>query len=731
MQINKILRYSLIGGIFLIPFIPLIVSSQMFFPFITGKNFSFRILVEIIFGVWLLLALRDTSYRPRFTWLTVSVIAFVGIIAVADIFGENAFKSFWSNFERMEGLVALIHLAMYFFAAAAVLNTEKLWSYFFNTTVGVSVFLGGYGLLQLAGKLTINQGGVRLDATLGNATYLAIYMLFHAFITAILLVRWRGPKWVTYLYGLIILLQVFILYHTATRGAILGFIGGTILTALLIVLFERKHVLLRKIGIGIFAGMILLVGGFFVVKDAEFIGESETLSRLASISLEEESNTRFIIWNMAWQGVKEHPILGWGQDNFNYVFNKYYDPRLYAQEPWFDRVHDIVLDWLIAGGFLGLLAYLAMPLLALYYLWWGSREFSIIEKSLFTGMLAGYGFHNLFVFDNLISYILFFTILGYIHFSNQKDFPESISKRFTFSEGMRERVLVPIVIILILAGLYFFNAKGILASRAVIDALSPQQENLEINLAFFEKAIAYRSLGRQESVEQLVQSASQLQSTDLDLEIKTKFFESAKTAIEALIEDHPGDARLVLFYATFLNRYAFYDEAIVQLEKARELSPQKQSIHFELGSSYLNQGDAEKAFEVFEEAYLLETNYVDAKFIYATGAIYAGRVEIADEIIDAMFKEFDETGSGLRVDDRMLRAYTNTGRFDKVIALLEGAVERMPDNSQYYLSLGATYLQVGEREKSIIALQKVIELDPSFKEQGEYFIQEIRAGRNP
>jgi len=43
---------------------------------------------------------------------------------------------------------------------------------------------------------------------------------------------------------------------------------------------------------------------------------------------------------MAWEGVKEKPLLGWGQENFNLVFNKYYEPSLYGQEVWFDRVHN-------------------------------------------------------------------------------------------------------------------------------------------------------------------------------------------------------------------------------------------------------------------------------------------------------------------------------------------------------------------------------------------------------
>jgi len=93
MGINTVLRYLVIGGIFLVPFIPFIITSSMFFPFITGKNFTFRILTELLFGGWLILALRHSLYRLKFSWIAVSIAVFVGIIALADFFwGESVQK---------------------------------------------------------------------------------------------------------------------------------------------------------------------------------------------------------------------------------------------------------------------------------------------------------------------------------------------------------------------------------------------------------------------------------------------------------------------------------------------------------------------------------------------------------------------------------------------------------------------------------------------------------------
>src|SRR3989344_566891 len=121
MNINKFLQWFILGGLFLVLFLPLYVSDSMFFPFITGKNFAFRIIVELITGAWIILALRVPPYRPKKSLILYTLGAFVGVMAVADVLSENPFKSFWSNYERMEGFVGLMHVFAYFLVAGTVL----------------------------------------------------------------------------------------------------------------------------------------------------------------------------------------------------------------------------------------------------------------------------------------------------------------------------------------------------------------------------------------------------------------------------------------------------------------------------------------------------------------------------------------------------------------------------------------------------------------------------------
>ena len=84
-----------------------------------------------------------------------------------------------------------------------------------------------------------------------------------------------------------------------------------------------------------------------------------------------------------------------------------------------------------------------------------------------------------------------------------------------------------------------------------------------------------------------------------------------------------------------------------------------------------------------------------------------------------------------RIDARIVNAYVKINRFDEVVKSWQIATEREPKNARFHLSLGAAYLQIGQRQKAIEEIQKSIDLDENLKEQGEFYIKEIKAGRNP
>lgn len=377
------LRKALLGVIrtclFIVPFIPLYVSRVLFFPYITGKAFIFRTLVEIAFAAWIVLVLFWKEYRPRTSPLLYAFCAFVVVITLASIFGVNPLRSFWSNFERMEGLLMHLHLFAYFLVAAHVFRKQD-WFIFFNLFVVAGLGQNIVASLQKMGYLASPQSGARTDGTIGNATYVAAYSTFVFAITLLLFLRTK-VRWARAWYGFMAFFTLLAIYFTATRGAALAFFVGALVSGILYVILWKgkapRDQRYKKIVIGALIFLVVAAGLLRAFKESSFVRGSDVLSRFASISLS-EGKSRFLIWNMGLQGFKERPILGWGLENYNVIFAKYYDPRLYAQEPWFDRSHNIVFDWLINAGILGFAAYVGIFVAALFLFWKRCR--SLEEK---------------------------------------------------------------------------------------------------------------------------------------------------------------------------------------------------------------------------------------------------------------------------------------------------------------------------------------------------------------
>jgi O-antigen ligase/tetratricopeptide (TPR) repeat protein len=778
---NKILRYITLVSIFIIPFIPLFVSNSFFFPFITGKNFIFRIVIEIGLAAWIILALTDRAYRPRKSWILYGFAAFVALMAIADATGVSPFKSFWSNYERMEGWVTLIHLLGYFLMLGTVLAKEKLWDAFFQTSLGVNLVVILYSMLQLQGFLTINQGGARLDATFGNSAYLAIYALFQVFIAALYLVKkkdmlftfsnwflalgfnvgfiffvlpnlsgaaikdpstvllWAFLIWVAInvalyltawakqekiMYWLTIIFSIVALYNTATRGAILGLIGGVAVAAIIVAVFEKHNKLFRKSAIGVIIAAVVVVGAFFALRNTTFVRTNPVLSRFASISPTEATTlSRFKLWHMALEGFAERPILGWGQENFNYVFNTYYNPELYNQEQWFDRTHNVIFDWLIAGGVLGLASYLLFFGAVIYYVWKskGDHAFSVAERGVLTGLLVAYFIHNLFVFDNLTSYLMFIAVASYVY--------HRTTVHHAHAEMMAlesNKVIVPIAVVALVVALYAVNVRPILANRTLIDALSVPATAPDITpvVNYFKNALSYNTFGNAEIREQILSRADQYSSVQQQITGKDALVALALEEGKKQIEQTPDDARYYVFYGTYLARTGNIPEAIKMLTKANELSPQKQSIIFALAGTYLSTGQYDLAKGWLKKAYEAEPSYDAARLAYAATAIYTNDTKLADELLKEV------STSTIATSNDLIQAYYAAKQYTKLIAIWKYQVAHDP-SAQNHVSLAAAYLYAGDKKNAIAELQEAIKLEPAFKDQGEAYIKQIKEGKLP
>lgn len=754
MDYTKILRWVLIIGLCLVPFIAFIVADgtarglgfNLFFPYITGKNFSFRILLEVLTACYVLLAIRVPKYRPRASLVMWAFGLFVLWMALATATSVDPIKSFWSNFERMEGYLTMLHLFALFVIAGAVLTAEEWWDRFFVTSVWVSVLQGIYAVLQayhIFGFGPSSQSGARADTTFGNATYLAVFMLFSFFITLYLVLRtparswWRdtlGKPTVMTLYGIALLLQFLGLYYTQSRGPLLGFVGGLVVAGAYVAFFSKggEYKTLRKVSLWGLGAIVILALLFVGLKNTSFIQKSQTLSRLASISLvDRTTQARFLIWGEALQGIKESPktvALGWGQENFSYVFNKYYNPGMYDQEQWFDRAHNAFIDWAIAGGIPAFLLYVSLFVLAAWTII--KSRLTVPEQAVLLGLLAAYAFNNLFVFDNLTSYLYFVMILAFAHGLSEKK-PHGWMFMSRPLDDKAVAIAAPVVLVALVWGGWLLNGPGMVRAQTLIDALTPVNtttgaaKDLSENLASFKSALGEGPLGYQETVEQLFQFSSNniAQSTAISPEVKRQVFTLTQQAGDTLLAQRKGDARLELFYGVFLDQVGQYQAALAHLQNALADSPKKQQILFEIGATYLAAGDNKNALAPLKQAYEETPQYDEAALYYATALYYSNDTVDADALLTKRY------GNVYVDQQQILQAYFSTKKYDRLEKIYAARVAKDPSDMQSAVADAVLqYFVTGNKAAGIAALNKLIAANPSLKTQIQSFIDQINAG---
>ncbi len=709
---KKVALWATLIPLFLIPFIPLYVANELFFPFITGKGFAFRILVEIALAGYVFLACVDKRYRPKFSWILVFYAALVGWMVLANALAVNPHKAFWSNFERMDGFVTLVHVFAFFLVLGTVLTVEKLWRKWSLFFVAGATVLCGHALLQLAGMAEIHQGSSRVDASIGNAAYLAVYLLFAAAISL-----WQGLEskgWVRYTLLSISALCAIIIFATATRGAVIGLTGAIGLGSILWILEAGKKKTRLAAG-GVLLGLLVLVGAFFSLKETSFIKQDPTLSRIASISAADGA-TRFTLWSMAAEGVAERPVFGWGQEGFNYVFQKYYRPSLYAQEPWFDRAHNTYIDWLIAGGIPALLLFLGLLVSAVVALY--RKSVSRPERIILIAALAAYSFQALFVFDNLMSYIGLAALLAAAHAASGKPI-RALDEMPQVSTQNAAAVLAPVIGVVAIVLVWVINVPSIAQASRLVTALGYAQQKPAESLAIFKEAAADRGLGDQEVSEQLLTFASSMRSrTDVSEQVRTDIIMAALTRMQEQVVKTPTDARLRVQYATGLRALGQQQKALEESGSALVLSPKKQTIMIERGFELWEANKKPEARDLFRDMYALDSTFKDLAPYAAAGEIVAGNKQEADKILKDAFNT-------IHIDSEILVvAYYEAKQYDDLIEVLKLRLLNRP-GPESYLRLASGYAVAGRFGEARATAQEALKNHPEASAEISAFIQRL------
>ena len=222
MHVIPTLLKVLIGVSLCVPL--LAFPSKFVFPFIVPKVVVFRILVEVMIGLWLLVVIQLRNRPTLWTPISLALFLYLISLSLSTVFGVAPYHSFWDTQERMLGLFTLLHYFAFYCVAATVIKGWKHWKMFLLVFLSVSIVVALIAIAQkFDPELLVNRGYNRVSSTLGHPSYLAGFGLF-SFFGSLLIVLRSEQKWLS-VFGIIAaVMSLVAILLSETRGTMIGFI---------------------------------------------------------------------------------------------------------------------------------------------------------------------------------------------------------------------------------------------------------------------------------------------------------------------------------------------------------------------------------------------------------------------------------------------------------------------------------------------------------------------------
>ncbi|MEW6610775.1 MAG: O-antigen ligase family protein [Patescibacteria group bacterium] len=724
---------------------PLLVHSSFIFPFISTKTFWFRSLVEGAAAFYVVLAFRVPLYRPKLSLAMKAMVGYLAVAIIASLFGENLYRSFWGNIERGEGLLTLLHVFAYAFLCAQVLKSQKLWECFFAGSLFVAVLVALYGIGQRWGvDWVLHSGDTRLSATIGNASFLAGYLLMHTYIALWFALSSRPLAW-RITAGIIYLFLWYVVYNTGTRGAL---IAGAVVTAamgLFLAFRAREH----RIGWRIAASstvilFIIFTLNIFLPRNASWVQKSPTLNRIASISFSDiTTQSRMLTWESSLKGLRDRPLLGYGYENYNIPFNRYFSPLIYrdaGSQVWFDRAHNVIFDIALTSGILGLLAYALMFGMAFRVAWVYIRSDaypSRIVGIVFSSLLFAHLLQNFFVFDILATYIPLMLVFGFLGMA-----PRIIPHAAPSAASLAAKPISGVMPVIGAAAFFFFawyqfNYAPSIVNREGLDAMRLRMEGRA------EEATEKFIMVLRKNTYQAGEIRLKLAEHALDLragtgsvtdELAARTYEYAIQEVLKNIESSPKDAQLYLYLMNLYysgSKYQMDRLALIERvgKEALALSPTRPQTYYLLGQGAAGRREYEKAVEYFKTAVDLNPVVVESHWNLSVAYRLANQK-------DGERKEYEtlaQMGFGYAEREnlsdldltRLTQGYASLGEYTKLAGLYEVFVRRYPTNVEYRAKLAAAYKSAGDFPRARAAAEELLKLKPEMNAEIEKFLLEI------
>lgn len=666
-------RKGLVSGVlFIFATLPLVYFPGWVGPYITSKEYFFIGLVDILVCAWVWLMQFDRQYclTLKNGLMLLPLLLFLVSLTISSVIGVDPATSFWSVIESGTGMVLLWHA---FFFACIVASLVRVQGDGFFKKILQANFIPAVvlAILTFFARSHINPTSVMLHdsiggATMGHVLLAAAYLIFSFFLSVILIARESSWKMkILYLVGVVIILVSppflndaiweghvpFVKMVTSpivwigkARFPAVSFAIGIFFSICLWAFLVKKKKIIRVVSV---------VGMIFVVLATAFAIEQTIQSGTALNKIfAAESGNRIIFWDEAIQGFKDKPMMGWGQENYRIVYQKYLNPIIFSpgrsavNEVWSFHPHNVSLEVLVNGGLVGFILYLAfiatmiVGMMTLYR----QKKMDATMLSMLLGMMIAYFLQIQMMFDSIVNFVMLFSVLGIIAgLSQNASFAPSQAKISNRWEHVLPAVVTAIMIPVWIYAAYL-PAQKVKEMNAIVDS-SADSRMLSYYHLFHSPGSYVITTDMAPFVDALIQAYGDYgKSTPAMNDAMAKDVLALMDSIDPIWQKRQMDYHLALSLVSAGNFIIYLTndatpEKIAQLKQYAEqailLSPTDPQIYTKYAETLFNVNDLAGANSMVEKALAMNPFYSQARRLYPTARLLAYRQK--EKIADLKF----------------------------------------------------------------------------------------------
>jgi len=764
-------------ALFATAFTPLVVAQRVFFPYIFGKMFFFRVALAvavILIASWFLVMLRrgtlaensSAIFRSFWNRLKSPPVFLLGlfllVVLVGVFFAQNSYRAFWGDIERGEGFVGLLYVFLFLLACLMVFERSH-WLWYFKLLLVSGAVVMLYAWFEFLGVTNIPFARAPTDrpgSFIGNAAFLATHCFFLIIAGAVVFrdsLKQRNGKFWAILAGATAVFAFLTIFITGTRGALLGAAVGILVFLGTVAAgwkgiigsdeesATRRRRLWRLLSA---VAIVTLIGGsaaFWITRHSSFWQSIPGVSRLARTAAfdihDASTQTRLITWKISWRAFLERPVLGWGQDNYLIAYEKYYDPdyALYG-ETWLDRAHNKFFDVLVMQGAVGFVLYIGF----LFALFWTVVRYLKPYRTVLIAALSAYVVQSIFLFDQVISYITLAGLVGFAAYERaaQKTEEQKSAGVVTLKPSAATAARAGAVVLIGLAAYSIWALNWVPFAQMRAFYASPGLGNVDLVTAKLREAMYPYNFVQLNIRGQGLDTVYLEQYFHNDEYRKNPKFSSLGTLLlesnAEIIRREPYDIRIFLRHIEMLDALASEKPELLKdgeqyLRQALEKAPGRQEIYYHLAVNLGKQNRYDEAIEIARRAVDLSPEVARARFYLGLVLAGSGRNTEGQAQI-AYFEKLPNAYRNLLVSDlnSLLMLYHVWGRDDKVAEVVEksvrGELSYVFSDEYYILTLGVLAYE-RDAQNFVSVAEFVKRAFPKWNDQMEVLIDLIQKGR--